>query len=420
MIDPIVVRLLVAALSGLAVGIEREWSGHASGPDARFAGVRTFLLIGGTGGLAGTFAAAGSVVLAAAFVAGVVALTVAAYVASSRGGGEAVEATTEVAAVVVLALGVLAGLGHVRLTSGATAVLLLVLSEKSRMHDAVRRLGATELRAALQFAVLALVVLPLLPDRSVGPLGGIQPRALWTVVLLFSGLNFAGYIARRMVGASRGLGVTGMLGGVVSSTAVTLQFSRQSRGDPHLAHSLGIGVIGACIVLLPRVALVSTVLNAEVARALVPYLAPPFVVGGVLLAVHVVRDRHASQVIEPVDVRSPLRLWSAIKMALAFQAALMAVEFVRANLGTPGIFASAAFLGLTDMDALTIAMNRLGDVPSMVDVAARAIAIGIVANSLLKLALTIVLGSTSFRLIASTGLALLTFTSVVALWIVAA
>jgi uncharacterized membrane protein (DUF4010 family) len=417
MIDHLVVRLLVAALSGLAVGIEREWSGHASGPNARFAGVRTFLLIGGVGGIAGTLASAGSIVLSAVLVAGLIGLTIAAYAASARAGGEAVEATTEVAAVVVLALGVLAGLGHVQVTSGATAVLLVVLSEKTRMHEAIRRLGDTEMRAALHFAVLALVVLPLLPEGSYGPLGGIQPRSLWTVILVFSGLNFAGYIARRIIGNSRGLGVTGMLGGIVSSTAVTLQFARQSRVDTQLAPSLGLGVVGACLVLLPRVALMSAFLNSDVARALVPYLAPPFVVGAALVALHFVRLRTEEQASDPSDGGSPLRLWSAIKMALAFQGALMAVALVRETFGTPGLFASAALLGLTDVDALTLAMNRVGETPTMVDIAARAIAVGIVANSLLKLGLTLVLGAAAFRLVASTALALLAAASIGALWV---
>jgi uncharacterized membrane protein (DUF4010 family) len=311
---------------------------------------------------------------------------------------------------------VLAGLGFVQLTSGATAVLLIVLSEKSRLHDAVRRIGVTELRAAFHFAVLALVILPLLPTGSYGPRGGIRPRSLWIVVLVFSALTFAGYLARRAIGASRGLGVTGLLGGLISSTAVTLQFSRQSRTDGALASSLGIGVVGACLVLLPRVALVSAFLNADVAIALIPYLAGPFTLGVVIVSLLLVRQRH-EQPGPQEEVRSPLRLWSAIRMALAFQGALMAVEFVRGSFGTPGILASAALLGLTDVDALTLAMNRLGESSTMIPIAARAIAVGIIANSVFKLALTLLLGSTPFRLVASSGLALLTATLAGSLWL---
>ena len=187
-----VARLAVAALAGLAVGLEREWSGHATGPLARFAGLRTFLLIGSLGGVSGWLVGTGAETAAAVLLAGGAALIVAAYVLAARPGGHTIEGTTEVAALLVLALGVLAGLGFLELVSGATAVMVLALSEKERLRELVSRIGTGELRAALQFAVLALVVLPLLPAGSYGPLGGMQPRGLWVVVLLFSGLNFAG------------------------------------------------------------------------------------------------------------------------------------------------------------------------------------------------------------------------------------
>src|SRR5262249_32299256 len=136
-----------------------------------------------------------------------------------------------------------------------------------------------ELRAGLQFAVLAVVVLPLLPT---GPLFGvlaIKPRALWMVVLLFSALNFAGFMARRIVGASRGFGIAGALGGAISSTAVTLNFSRESRSQTSLGVALAQGVLAACTVMIPRVLIVSTVLSPPVALALLPLLVPAFLAG---------------------------------------------------------------------------------------------------------------------------------------------
>ena len=267
--DETVARLAVAALGGLAVGLEREWSGHATGPLARFAGLRTFLLIGALGGVAGWLVASGSQTVGAVLLASGSALVVAAYILAARAGGHAIEGTTEVAALMVLALGMLAGMGYLELASGSTAIMVLALSEKARLGRFVARIGEGEMRAALQFAVLALVVLPLLPAGSYGPWGGIEPRGLWIVVLLFSALNFAGYLARGAVGPERGYGVTGLLGGLVSSTAVTFQFSRLSRSDRSIAAGLALGVVGASTVLLPRVLLISALLNVDVARALV-------------------------------------------------------------------------------------------------------------------------------------------------------
>ncbi|MBK6841495.1 MAG: MgtC/SapB family protein [Gemmatimonadaceae bacterium] len=412
MTQSLIIRLAIAALVGLAVGIERERSGHGStGAHPRFAGVRTFLVIGGVGGAAGWLQSTGSTALAVSLLAGASLLTAAAYWSAARAGGaDAIDGTTEMAALLVLALGTLAGMGEMAVAGGAGALLVLALSEKAAIHGAVARLGATELRAAMQFAVLALIVLPVLPNQAYGPLGGINPRTLWIVVLIFSGLNFAGFLARRAVGASRGYGVTGALGGVISSTAVTLQFSRMSRLRPALAGPLAIGTIAASTVLLPRVLLLSAALAPPVALALLPYLAPPFLAGALVVTIRLVQSRH-----DPRDgdaealERSPLRLFSAIQMAVAFQLALMAIEYARLRFGSPGVLVSAALLGLTDMDALTLSMNRLGRAPSMVPLAAQAIAVGVSANAVTKLVVALVLGGPRYRAQAALGLgALLT------------
>lgn len=418
MIDQIVVRLIVAALAGLAVGLEREWSGHATGPLARFAGLRTFFLLGILGGVSGWLTETGSAIAAGVMLAGAAALVVSAYIAAARRGGHAIDGTTEVAALVVLALGVVSGLGYLELASGVAAVMVLALSEKERLAGLVRRIDGSELRAGLQFAVLALVILPLLPPQSYGPLGGVNPRGLWIVVLVFTGLNFAGYLARRAVGPERGLGVTGLLGGLISSTAVTFQFSRSSRSDPDSSTGLAVGVVGASTVLLPRVMLVSTILNPEVALAVFPLLAPALLTGVALLVFAFTRRwSEATDAPAPNEVRSPLRLASAIRLAIAFQASLMAIAFVSEHLGQVGVLASAAVLGLTDMDALTLSMNRLGDDPAMVTLAARAIAIGVIANGVMKLVLSLALGGPGFRRLAGAGQLALLATAAVALWI---
>jgi uncharacterized membrane protein (DUF4010 family) len=406
-------RLAIAGLIGLGVGLEREWSGHTTGPDARFAGIRTFLLLGLLGGSAGLLASEGYGVLGSAFALGGAALSVAAYVMAARRPGAGVDGTTEAAALVVLVLAAIAGLGWLMLAAGTGSVVVLVLSEKNRLHGLVRRLGETELQAALQFTVLAVVVLPLLPS---GPLFGsleIRPRSLWAVVLLFSALNFAGYLARRAVGSRRGYGIAGALGGVISSTGVTLNFSRQSRTEDALAIPLARGVIAACTVLVPRVLVVSAVLNPAVTLALAPLLVLPFIVGLMITLFAWPKDAHQAMQAATED-KSPLRLASAVQMAVAFQVAITAIAFARSAFGTMGLYGTAAVLGLTDVDALTVSMSSPSSLlpPAM---AARALAIGILANTLLKLTLTIVVGRTTFRRAAAVGLLGLAVASVAGL-----
>ncbi len=409
--------IAVATLAGMAVGIEREWSGHTVGPQARFAGVRTFLLMGLLGGLAGWLLGTGLTGVALVLLAGASGLIVAAYIMVARQGGGAVDGTTEMAAVVVLGLGVIAGLGFPLVTSAVASVMVLVLAEKSRIHSAIRRLGERELTAALQFAVLALVVLPLLPAGPYGPFESIRPRALWTVVLLFSALNFAGYIATNALGLERGYSLSGLLGGLVSSTAVTLQFSRRSRSEPDAGRALGLGVLGACAVLVVRVTLIAAALNSAMAVVLLPFLAPVFLCGVALIgAVYLRREKGGVETSAP-SLGNPLGLWSSLKMALAFQLVLVLFAFLRERVGTAGVLASAAALGFTDVDALTYAMTRLGPSPDALALGARGIAVGILSNTVLKCTIAAVVGRGAFRWTAAVGLIVLGLASGVGLWL---
>ncbi len=412
-------NLAVAALAGLAVGVEREWSGHASGPAARFAGVRTFFLLGLLGGLAGWLTVLVHVAAGIAIVVVAGLLIVAAYATAARRSVEAIDGTTETAALVVLALGVIAGLGEIRLASGATAVIVLVLGEKDAIRRAVTRIGDVEMKAALQFAVMALVVLPLLPTGPYGPGGAIRPRDLWGVVLLFSALNFIGYLIRRAVGDERGYPVAGALGGIISSTAVTLAFARQSRVEPDRAAPLALGAVAASVVLIPRVLLITTALNERFAVRASMALGPMFLAGAVMVWLWWRRDRtHETPVALPSDA-NPLALGVAIRMAIAFQIVLVLIEVARTQFGTTGIFAGAALVGLTDVDALTLSMSRLGRESSMAILAAQALLIGIVVNTALKSGLAIVLGAPEFRRRVVPALAVLAVTGAAGWWLTA-
>ncbi len=398
-------RLTVSGLIGLAIGVEREWSGHASGPRARFAGVRTFFLLGLLSGIAGLLADRDQVLLAAVLLAGPALLAVAAYVVASLETGDR-DGTTEAAALLVLATGGLAGMGQASIAAAIAVLAALALAEKSRVRELITRIGETELRAALHFAVLAIVVLPLLPAGPYGPGGAIRPRELWSVVLIFSGINFVGYLARRAVGAERGYGITGLLGGLISSTAVTLGFSRQSRTEPEHARGLALGVIAACTVLLGRVLVVTAVLSLPTALALVPYLIAPAVIGSAIVAYAVHRQRPSVAEAGPPE-RNPLRLAAAVRMTLAFALVLLVIPVVERLWGSGGVLGSAAVLGLTDMDALTYSMARLGESTGDAALAARAIGIGLVANTLAKLGLAVVVGTTRFRRTAAPALSAL-------------
>jgi len=294
------------------------------------------------------------------------------------------------------------------------AVTTLLLVEKSRVHAMVERMDDTAVRAGIRFAVMAIVVLPLLPAGPFGPLGGIRPRELWVFVLFFSGISFVGYVVRMFVGASHGYLVAGLLGGIVSSTSVTLSFSRASRTEsPAFGRPLAFGVIGACTVLFVRVMAAVSVLYAPLAVALVPLLAGPFLVG--VLAILFGLRRAPEQKPDINAPSNPLQFGAALQMALLFQVVLFVVEGVRAAWGDVGLVVSGAILGFADMDALMISMARTASAGGAVAAPAVAIAVGILSNTVLKLALAVVLARAPFRWVAGVGLSAMAAASLAAI-----
>jgi uncharacterized membrane protein (DUF4010 family) len=391
--------LATAAAGGAAVGLERQWSGHADGPLEHFAGLRTFTLLGGLAGLAGLLWRLGYQPLSVVLLATAGAVVIVAYLAASR---REVDATTEVAAVVVLAAGTLAGLGAPGLASGIFALTSLVLIEKSRLHAAVQRIDDVSLPAAVRFAVMSIVVLPLVPEGPIGWLG-LRPRDVWILVLFLSGLSFAGYLARRLVGRDHGYVLTGLFGGIVSSTNITLVFSRLSRVDVPAAGALAAGTVAANAVLFPRVLLAASVLNPPLGWALWPWFAGPFLLGAGVLALSV---RTASRApVEDVPVRNPLQLWAALQMAVMFQAVMIVMDIVGRRFGEAGVLPVAAVLGAADVDALTISMATSVNTFAGADGAARAVAVGVLANTVVKCAIATVWGRGRYRAVAGGTLA---------------
>lgn len=388
-------RLLIAALGGLAVGIEREWSVKRSKHALHFAGARTFLLLGLLGALGAHLCGVGLIAAGAALLLGSAALIVCAYVITSMRddpGG-----TTEVAAFIVLAGGVLAGMHQLTLASGLFAITTLILAEKGFIHAFVERIQSQDLMAAARFAVLALVIFPLLPQGPLGPSPGLRPQELWTFVLIFSGLSFASFVMLRLVGLHRGYGLMGLLGGMVSSTTATLNFSRESRQHPRLSAPLSLGLIAASAVLPVRVIILTAAFSPSLGAHTALYLAGPLLVALAAIGLTLLLNHH--QAVDVPTPRNPLRFGAALQMALLFQGVLYLMQWVTGQFGAHGSLTSAAIVGLTDVDPLIYSMVKLGGADATgVSAAARVLTVGVIANSVFKGGLALVIGRGAFRL----------------------
>jgi uncharacterized membrane protein (DUF4010 family) len=393
------IGILIGMLCGAAIGVERQWSGHATGPQSHFAGIRTFTLLGGLSGTVGFLWLTGFQAIATVLLIGATGVIVVAYAAVSR---RDLDATTEIAALVVVAAGVLAGMGSWKLASAIITVMALLLVEKSRLHTLVAGISDVGIKTGFQFALMAVVILPLLPEGPYGPLGGVRPRELWLLVLFFSGLSFAAYIIRSFLGPGRGYIIAGLLGGVISSTNVTFTFSRMSRREEQSGISLALGVLAACTMMYLRVNITAAILNPPLGLALVPYMLAPTLVGAGFVVYGFRRgvDKHQ----QADEAANPLQLRAAIQMAVLFQLVLYMVTAVRDKWGETGMIVSGAVLGLTDMDALVISMTRAAGTLDQIPNAAISTAVGTISNTVLKLGLIAVLGGGRLRKLAVLGL----------------
>lgn len=211
-----------------------------------------------------------------------------------------------------------------------------------------------------------------------------------------------------------GYPVAGILGGLVSSTGVTFSFSRLSRSEVEAAAGLAVGVIGACTILFLRVLVATATLNSALAVAVAPYFAFPFLAG--LVSVAVIWRLNSGKVTEEPPIHNPLQFWNSIEMAVLFQIVLYLVYWLRGRFGDQGFLVSGAVLGFADMDALTISMAR-GASGMDTNIAAQALAVGVLSNTILKTAAALIIGKGRFRLLTAAGLALIGAAIVVSLFL---
>jgi uncharacterized membrane protein (DUF4010 family) len=382
---PLVLRLLIAFGIGALVGLERE--GSESG--GSFAGSRTFPLLALAGALTQAFLPS----LLPVVVGGLaLALTVAyaAKVWTQRDIG----LTTLTAALLVVLLGALTT--HSR--RGAVVALVVggvvtaLLSAKGRIHGFAENIDDEERRATVKFVIVVLVVLPLLPDRELDALYGLNPRFVWLMVVFVSGLSFAAYALSRVIGTQRGIALTGVLGGFVSSTATTVSVAQRTAESPPLYQISAFAVVVASVVMLPRALIEVAVVNP----ALIPYVAVPLglmTAAGLLAAVGVYWWSTREESVT-TEIENPFRLQPALVFGALFAAVLLVSESANSVLGVSGVYATAFFSGLADVDAITLTLSKLAaDGAIAPDVATTGIVIAAVANTLVKTGLAWVLGT---------------------------
>ncbi|MBK6279956.1 MAG: MgtC/SapB family protein [Gammaproteobacteria bacterium] len=395
-------RFLVALLIGALVGVEREKSQSASG-HRTIAGLRTFILLALLGSVSAWIAlhVGGSLVFAITL--GAVALAVlTGYVLESRAQPGRLGLSSEFAAIAVFLLGGVVMYGYPELAVALGIVTSAVLAFKQPLHGMVARVGLDDIYAVLKLLIASFIVLPLLPNHPVDPWGALNPYTLWLLVILISGLSLVGYVAVRLLGAAHGTVLTGFAGGLVSSTAVSLSFARQSRTDPGTvaADALAAGILTAWAVMFVRVMITVAIVNRELLPTLVRGFGVMALTAAVMALAFYARGLRRASVTargDSLPVKNPFSLGSAVQFALLFAVVLVIVELTQKYAPVEGLYLVAAVAGLTDVDAITLSMAQGSRDGIGFAVATHAIGIAAVSNTLVKCTMVLALGRGPLR-----------------------
>ncbi|MEZ5386599.1 MAG: MgtC/SapB family protein [Prosthecobacter sp.] len=374
---------------GLLVGLQREWEQNP------VAGIRTFALVSLFGALCGIMGIAYSGwVIASAFVA-FASMVILGNVSHRPTSEPGTGLTTEMAMLVMFAVGVITVHGHRMIAVVTAGTVMVLLQSKKRLHGMVRLFGEDDLREISRLVLAGLVILPALPNREMGYLGVLNPFAIWLMVVLIVGISLAAYLAQKFLGEGKGVALAGLFGGLISSTATTASLARRShdRGASGITLST-IALIASAVVFVRVITEVAIAAPGHWQSMLPPLLAMMFWFGLVAAIAHRISEKSGKH---GTTESPPSELKSAVLFGLLYAVVLLVVAAAREHFGSSGLYVAAALSGLTDMDAITLSTSRLVAASHLdAPIAWRMILVGGLANVVFKMGLVSVLGARSF------------------------
>jgi len=387
----LILKFVIALAIGALVGLERE----RKSKESDFAGIRTFIFIAILGILSGYLSQPFPYFFLIAFL-GLSILVGLSYWVSTRDNGD-VGLTTEVTALLTFSLGLMCYWDDGYKIAPILAIIITsLLAAKPFLHSLARKISQKEMTSTLKFLIIAFVILPLLPNEAMGPWKMFNPYLVWLMVVFISGISYAGYILMRLVGPERGLGLTGVLGGLVSSTAVVTAMAARVKESELLMKAAVFATVVASSMMFLRVFLEVLIINSSLA----PLLAAPMIIMGVLgifLGIMVWRSSGVKKMDSGVKLENPFSL----KPALIFGALFLAIIFISnlANIyfGSRGVYIASIISGVADVDAITISMALLAQNGTISSITAvTAITLASISNTIVKFGIALFLGTRSF------------------------
>jgi uncharacterized membrane protein (DUF4010 family) len=350
-------RLCVALAIGLLIGLERGWEYRQLPEGSRVAGLRTFGLISLLGASTIQIGPAPGLFACVALLC-VAALMGLGYWRDTVRESSEVSIATPIAALVTFALGAFAGIGKVAVAASVAVVVTLVLEFRAELHSLVFKMERQELTATTRLLLISVVLLPILPDRGIGPWAAFNPYQMWWMVVMIAAISYVGYFAMKALGEERGLLMTGLFGGFLSSTAVTLTLSPRARTEES-RNVVAAAILFACAIMFPRI----LIIVAFVAPALLQGLAAPLGAAAVLSFASAFfwarRTGTARTQTQAMASRNPLDLWFAVRFGALLALIMFAARAAHGLFGARGLYVVAAISGVVDVDAITLSLSSM-------------------------------------------------------------
>ncbi|NOI13274.1 MgtC/SapB family protein [Vibrio hepatarius] len=386
-------NLLIALLLGAIIGTQRGWVMRHGVEGSRVAGIRTFSLVGLLGGLVAVLSQLYTPLLLGFALIALVCLAGVAFVVRQRI-SEDLSITGIVSLLITFVIGSLAASGQAVLAASAAVITALVLDNKRELHDALQKLQEYELDAALRLLLISIVLLPMLPNQTYGPWNALNPYEIWWMVVLIASISFVGYFAIKIGGERRGILFTSVFAGLSSSTALTLQFSQLSKEQPRISPLLASGILLSCGTMFPRLIVVLTVLNPPLVKLLWPIILS-MMVAMYFMAWRIWREVDIENIESDNKQKNPLALQSAVFFGLVLAMIMLLSHALSDWFGDAGTLILSALSGITDVDAISLALARQSTQTLSLSTAALGIVIAASVNTLVKMGMVVVLGDKS-------------------------
>lgn len=390
-------KLLGIALAiGLLIGLERGWRTRELNEGMRVAGLRTYGMISLLGGLSGMLTQQVDTYFIGFVFLGLTSVLLLAY-GKSLDKFKDFSITGTIAMLTTFTLGALTVYGHITLAAASAVVITSLLGFKPLLHGWLKKLEQHELHATLKLLLISVVMLPILPDQDYGPWAAFNPYQIWWMIVLITGISYLGYFAIKIGGNQHGPVLTGALGGLVSSTAVTLNLSKLSTQYPDMENVPAAGILTACATMFARTLLLTSLMNPTVFLALSPALLVMSIFT-YLVAFLLWRNGQGFRVIEEITLENPFQLGMALKFGAFLVVIMLLSKLLTVYFGDMGTYFLAAASGLADVDPITLSMSKMSNDGLNVHVAAQAILIAVSVNSGIKGIFSWVIGGPALAL----------------------